>query len=201
MTSAGLKRAKAQVRRRVLALRDAMPPEERGRLGARVVERFLELPELDGADTVMAFWSFGSEVPTAPLIEALHERGKRVALPRIAAGDVGPVVFEPGDRVLETSFGAREPVGGLRLAPEDVDVIAVPAVAFDLTGRRVGYGGGYYDRLLARTRPDALRAGIGFGAQVVDEELPAGAFDLRVDVVVTESATVRCERDGGLGRP
>jgi 5-formyltetrahydrofolate cyclo-ligase len=196
VTSAALKRAKARVRRRVLALRDAIPPEERARLGARVIDRFLELPELDGAGTVMAFWSFGSEVPTQPLIEALHGGGKRVALPRIAAGDVWPVVFEPGDRVLETSFGAREPAGTLRLAPEDVDVVAVPAVAFDRTGRRVGYGGGFYDRFLARTRSDALRAGIGFGAQVVDEELPAGAFDLRVDVVVTESETLRCDRDG-----
>jgi 5-formyltetrahydrofolate cyclo-ligase len=68
-------------------------------------------------------------------------------------------------------------------------------VAFDRSGRRVGYGGGFYDRFFPRTRPDAFRAGIGFGAQIVDGELPGGDFDQRLDAVVTESETVRCRRE------
>ena len=72
--------------------------------------------------------------------------------------------------------------------------MATPAVAFDRQGRRVGYGGGFYDRFFPRTRPDAFRVGIGFGVQLVDGELPGGSFDLRVDVVVTESETVRCRQ-------
>jgi 5-formyltetrahydrofolate cyclo-ligase len=73
-----------------------------------------------------------------------------------------------------------------------VDVVATPAVAFDRTGRRVGYGGGYYDRFLLGTREDALIAGVGLGVQLLDEPLPEGGFDRRVDVIVTESETVRC---------
>ena len=95
----------------------------------------------------------------------------------------------------ETTFGAREPAAGEMVHPAEIDVVATPAVAFDRAGRRVGYGGGFYDRFFPRTRADALRVGVGFGVQLLDEPLPGGAFDLRVDVVVTESETVRCRVD------
>ncbi|MGZ4110021.1 MAG: 5-formyltetrahydrofolate cyclo-ligase, partial [Actinomycetota bacterium] len=140
--------------------------------------------------------SFGSEVDTAPLIAALHADGIRVVLPRIVDGELEPRVYVPGDPVSETAFGAREPLEGLALDPADIDVVITPAVAFDRSGRRVGYGGGYYDRFFRRTRPDAVRVGIGFDLQLMDDELPGGHFDLRVDVVVTGSEVVRCRRDG-----
>jgi 5-formyltetrahydrofolate cyclo-ligase len=71
-------------------------------------------------------------------------------------------------------------------------VVVTPAVAYDRMGRRVGYGGGFYDRFLPRTRPDTVRVGIGAPVQLVDEDLPAGAFDLRVHVIVTPNGIVRC---------
>ena len=76
-----------------------------------------------------------------------------------------------------------------------MDVIVTPAVAFDRRGRRVGYGGGYYDRFFLRARSDAFRVGAAFGVQLVDGDLPAGHFDLRVHAVVTESEVVRCPRE------
>ena len=69
-------------------------------------------------------------------------------------------------------------------------------MAFDRSGRRVGYGGGFYDRFFPRTRPDALRIGVGFDVQLVDEELPSGHFDLGLDGVVTESGVYRVRRLG-----
>ena len=175
MTSAGLKKAKREVRRRVLEARDAIPPAERDRLAADVTRRFLALSEVEGAGTVMAFWTFGSELSTMPLTEALHAAGVRVALPRIVDGDIEPVTYEPGDATTETAFGALEPSGGEVLAPTDIDVVATPAVV----------------------RPDTSRVGIGFGVQLLPEGewLPGGHFDLPVDAVVTESETVRCSRD------
>ena len=112
MTSADLKRAKRAVRHRVLAARDAMSASERERASARIVDLVLSLPEVEGASTVMVFWSFGSEADTAPLVEALHARGVRVALPRIVDGDMEPHAYAPGDAVTETSFGAQEPSAG-----------------------------------------------------------------------------------------
>lgn len=196
-TSAGLKKAKREVRRRVLEARDAIPSAERDRLAAEVTRRFLELPEVEGAGTVMTFWTFGSELSTMPLIDALHAAGVRVTLPRIVEGDIEPVTYAPGDPTTETAFGALEPSGGDVLAPTDIDVVATPAVVFDRRGARVGYGGGFYDRFFTKVRPDTARIGIGFGVQLLPEGewLPGGHFDLPVDAVVTESETVRCSRD------
>ena len=195
MNSTELKKAKRRVRTDIRELRDAIPEDERIRSGEEIVERFLALPELRGARTVMAFWSFGSEVPTAGLIERLRGEGFRTALPRIVAGELEPRTFVPGDRVTMASFGAGEPSGGQVLGDSEVDVVVTPGVAFDRRGKRIGYGGGFYDRFFVRARPDALRTGICFGVQLVDRPLPAGNFDLSLDLIVTESETLRITRD------
>jgi 5-formyltetrahydrofolate cyclo-ligase len=194
MRSHELKKAKRDVRRRILELRDAMNADERREAGAAAVARFLDLSEVGSSSTVMAFWSFGSEVPTEPLIAALRGRGIRVALPAIVDGALEVRTYELGDPVHATSFGAMEPADGAVVPAMDVDVICTPAVAFDRAGRRVGYGGGYYDAFFPSTRGDAHRIGIAFGLQVLSETLPAGNADLRVDAIVTESETIRCGR-------
>jgi len=196
MNSSQLKKAKREVRRRVLALRDRIPPAERERLARLVTDRFLVLPEVGTAATVMAFWSFGSELPTAPLISELSRRGFSVALPRVLDGELEARTWKPGDPMSETSFGALEPIDGEAVDPRDVDIVVTPGVAFDRAGGRVGYGGGYYDRFLAEARDDTLLAAVGFSVQVLDEPLPGGRFDRRVDVIVTESETVRCRARG-----
>lgn len=188
-----LKKAKRDVRRTVLARRDELAPEIREALAARIHSRFLALPEVVAAGTVLLFWSFGSEVPTESLLVALRERGARMLLPRIVAGNLELRTYAPGDPLAMTSFGAREPVGGLVVSPGEVDVICTPSVAFDRSGRRVGYGGGFYDRLFPAA-PAAARVGIAFGMQVVDGDLPEGHLDLRVDAVVTEDETLRWPR-------
>ncbi|MEO8423293.1 MAG: 5-formyltetrahydrofolate cyclo-ligase [Actinomycetota bacterium] len=196
-TSADLKRAKRAVRHRVLAARDALPASERERASALIAERVLSLPELERASTVMAFWSFGSEVDTALLIEALHIRDVRIALPRIVDEDLEPRGFIPGiTPVTVTPFGAYEPEGPEAIDPSAIDVVLTPGVAFDPSGRRVGYGGGFYDRFFPRTRPDATRLGIAFDVQLIDEDLPGGHFDLGLHGVVTESGVVRFRRLG-----
>lgn len=191
MRSSELKRAKRHVRRAVIARRDAVPEGERTDAGRRAVDRFLALEEVRAARAVAAFWSFGSEVPTLPLLEALHARGVRVALPRIAAGEIELRAWSPGDPTAPTPFGAREPVDGQVVAPEGLDVVCTPGVAFDLDGRRIGYGGGFYDRLFDATGRRAFRVAIAFDLQVVEDPLPEGSFDRRVDAIVTPTRTLR----------
>lgn len=191
MSSSDLKRAKRRVRNGVRGERDAVPNDVREKRSERVVERFLDLPEVRRARTVMLFSSFGSEVPTGSLIERLHARGLVVALPRIEGIALVPIPYAPGDPTTTTSFGAEEPAGGAPLDPSSIDVVGVPGVAFDRGGRRIGYGGGYYDRFL-RGLP-AFTVGLVFGLQVLDEDLPAGRFDLPVDAIVTEEETIRAK--------
>jgi len=191
MNSGALKRAKRQIRRAVLEERDALSPGVRAERGERIARRVVELPEVRDVRAVMLFSSFGSEVPTAPLIERLRERGIVVALPRIEAGELVPVTYTPGDPMRTASFGALEPIRPDGLEPASLDVVVVPGVAFDRLGGRIGYGGGYYDRFL-RGLP-AFRAGIAFGLQVLEGPLPAGRFDLSVQAIVTEEETIRTD--------
>jgi 5-formyltetrahydrofolate cyclo-ligase len=193
MNSGTLKQAKREVRRRVLAAMEAMAPAERAAASRAISARFLALPEVRSAAVVMAFWSFGSEVDTARIIAELAERGTTIVLPRIVGGALEPRAWSPGAPTTPTSFGAREPADGEVVDPARIDVVATPAVVFDRTGRRVGYGGGFYDRFLPLLREDGLRVGIGFDLQVLPggAVLPGGRFDVPVDVIVTERATIR----------
>ncbi len=188
-----LKQRKRALRREMLVRRDAMPERDRAERSGRIAERLLELPELASARTVMAFSSFGSEVDTGPILEGLVARGVRLALPRISAGEIEAVGYRPGAAVTIAAFGALEPTAGSVLADAQLDAVVTPGVAFDLRGFRVGYGGGYYDRLFPRTRPDAFRVAIGFAIQVV-EAVPRGPADLPVDALVTEERVTRFPR-------
>ena len=192
MSAGELKRAKRDVRRRVLTARDAVSEEEREAAAAAVAARVLELPEVRGAREVMAFSSFGSELSMDPLIERLTDAGVTVGLPAIVDGDLEVRTYRPGDPTTTTSFGAEEPAGGAPIDPLALDVVITPAVAFDRQGRRIGYGGGFYDRFFRRIRPDAVRIGVAAALQVLDEDLPAGNFDLRVHLIVTPEETIRC---------
>jgi 5-formyltetrahydrofolate cyclo-ligase len=185
-----LRRAKRALRREVIAERDRLSLDERAAMSASITDRLLVIAELRDARTVMAFWSFGSEVYTLPLIERLQAAAKQVALPRIEGGDVVPVAYASGDPLSRTSFGAMEPVAGRRLEPTGLDVVVVPGVAFDRGGGRVGYGAGFYDRLLGTIRDDAFAVAVAFGMQLVDK-VPAGRADRRVDAIVTEEEVIR----------
>jgi 5-formyltetrahydrofolate cyclo-ligase len=185
-----LKRAKRALRREILAARDRLPDDLRAAMSASIADRLLATDELHDARTVMAFWSFGSEVDTLPLLERLEAAGTQVVLPRIEDRDVEPVAYAAGDPLSETAFGAKEPAAGRRVEPSELDVVVVPGVAFDRAGGRVGYGAGFYDRLLGRVRDDSFAVAVAFGLQVVDR-VPAGGTDRRVDAVVTEREVIR----------
>ena len=111
-------------------------------------------------------------------------REKRILLPVVVGDDLelrlytGPEDLNPG------AYGIEEPTGELFTDYADIDFIAVPGVAFDRNGNRLGRGKGYYDRLLPRI-PSAHKAGICFPFQLV-EEVPAEPFDIRMDEIITQ---------------
>ncbi|MCI0634224.1 MAG: 5-formyltetrahydrofolate cyclo-ligase [Actinobacteria bacterium] len=185
-----LRSAKRALRREVLAARNALAVDDRAAWSSAIVERLLALPEAADARTVMAFWSFGSEVDTAPLISRLLDDGRTVALPRTEGPEIVPVAYERGDPVRSTAYGAMEPPFGRVLGAEELDLVVVPGVAFDRDGNRIGYGRGFYDRLLSRARSEVPAVAIAFGMQVVDH-VPIGGADRRIDAIVTEDEVVR----------
>ena len=185
--------AKLELRRRVLAARDALPGAERARLSVAVCARAAALPELDAAATIMLFAAFRSEVDTEPLLLWALERGKAVCFPRV----LGPRrmaayrIADPAADLVPGAWGIPEPREGLEeVPPERMDAVVVPGAAFDAAGRRCGYGGGFYDTYLPRTRPGIPWVALAFEAQLVDE-LPCEPHDLAVGAVVTEARIIR----------
>lgn len=185
--------AKLELRRRALAARDALPGAERARLSVAVCARAAALPELDAAATIMLFAAFRSEVDTAPLLSWALERGKAVCFPRV----LGPRrmaayrIADPAADLVPGAWGIPEPREGLKeVPPERMDAVVVPGAAFDAAGRRCGYGGGFYDTYLPRTRPGIAWVALAFEAQLMDE-LPCEPHDLAVSVVVTEARIMR----------
>jgi 5-formyltetrahydrofolate cyclo-ligase len=189
--SARLRREKKAVRVRVRALRDALPEAARERASLAISERVLALPELAGVSTALVFASFGAEVDTRPIIEGLVERGVRVVLPRVDGSDIVAATYDVGDPMIVAPFGMPEPAGGQVVALDAIDLAVTPGIAFDRSGHRVGYGGGFYDRFFASARRDLSKVAVCFAVQVVDGELPHGGFDVAVDLVVTEHEVIR----------
>ncbi len=181
-------RAEAKRRRAAAAAAEGAAEALRDRLLAD-----LALPE--GA-VVSAYWPMGSERDPRPLMAALHGRGHPLALPAVA-GPERPLVFRawaPGDPLRPAAFNTREPGPDKpELSPR---VLLVPLLAFDRTGYRLGYGGGFYDRTLAQLRDsgDVFAVGVAYAAQEV-AEVPRDGSDQPVDWIVTEAESIDLRSD------
>ena len=185
--SGDLKRAKRDLRRTIVARRDALTDDERRTAAARVAARLADLPDLRTASTILAYAAFGSELDPAPYLASFH--GEAVALPRVEDHDMVAVRFRAEDALDPSPLGPMEPRGAA-LDPTTIDAVLVPGVAFDRSGGRLGYGRGYYDRFFRLLRPGVPRIGVCHALQLVDA-VPRGAWDLPVDLVVTDAETAR----------
>lgn len=173
------------------ALRASIPTADRLALATSVEGRLFALPEVDGARTVMLFYSFGSEIETRPMGERTLREGKRLLLPYLDTGGMEAAEVRAREELLPSGYGPREPARRVAVDPATVDVVVTPGLAFDGRGHRLGYGGGHYDRYLQRLAPEAVRIGIGFSAQLVDR-IPDEPGDQRLDLVVTDREVVDC---------
>jgi 5-formyltetrahydrofolate cyclo-ligase len=177
--------AKRAARERALVARSACDPAWGAHLALRVLA---ELPPPDGA-VVSGFWPMPGEIDLRPLLVVLHARGHVVLLPHTPSLG-NPLIFRqwhPGAEMVRERFGTYRPTGKVGV-PE---VLFIPLLAFDRAGRRLGYGGGYYDRTLAGL-PGACAIGCAFAAQELTE-VPAAEHDVRLDAIVTEQAVIRCK--------
>ena len=140
-------------------------------------------PAFRAADTVLLYHSLKDEVDTHEFIRK-WSRLKRILLPVVVGDDLELRVYTGPDDLAIGAYGIEEPTGSRFTDYAAIGFIAVPGVAFDRNGNRLGRGKGYYDRLLPRI-PAAYKAGICFPYQLV-EEVPAEPFDIRMDEIITQ---------------
>lgn len=189
-----LRDAKRTVRERALAARDAMTIAQRGIAARAIADRIGALPEFVAARTVLLTLPFRSEWDARLLVRDALAAGKTVALPRVDVATRMLVLHVIADVDADVALGYRdipEPrADAAAIAPTTVDWVLVPGVAFDPQGGRLGYGGGFYDRLLPLLGAHALRVAGAFETQIV-AQVPAAPHDLKVDLIATEKRTIR----------
>jgi 5-formyltetrahydrofolate cyclo-ligase len=172
-----------------------MHPDRRADANAAIIGHLLRLPPLSAASTVCAYVGFDSEIDTTAFLAAVLACGKRLVLPRVV--DMASrqqrhlSLHRVNDIERDTQpgrWGIREPdpASCPAIDPKDVDFLLLPGVAFDRRGGRLGYGAGFYDRLLVTLRPDCLRVAAAFSIQVVPQ-VPLEPHDQRIQRLVTEN--------------
>jgi 5-formyltetrahydrofolate cyclo-ligase len=182
---AELRSRKIALRRQLLTERAQMAESERSAAGRTLRDAVLSLPEIQMAGTVAAYISVGTEPDTRGLVYALWKRGTYVLLPLLLSDNdldwacyEGPDSLAPGPRGL---LQPTEPPRGPG-AVSSADLVIVPAVAVDRSGRRLGRGGGSYDRALARVGAAVPTVALIYDGELLDE-VPAGPHDQRVRMV------------------
>jgi 5-formyltetrahydrofolate cyclo-ligase len=188
---------KQAVRQSIIAAREKMPAAERLRLSHVVVRSICDLPDYRQADTVLGYLNFGAELESELLVQQALADGKRVLLPRVNQASKHLDIYKVQDLqkdVAPGAWGIREPVVDRCIKEETlgtVDLILLPGVAFTREGVRLGYGCGFYDKLLAQLPHQPSLVAGAFALQVV-QEIPQEKTDRNVGWLVTEAETICC---------
>jgi len=177
---------KAVLRKQLLAARSALNADERREAGRLIRDSLLDLPELQMAGTVAAYYSVGAEPDSRGLVYALWKRGTYVLLPLLRSdGDLDWASYEGPDSLVPGPRGLREPGEPPRgtEAVARADLVLAPALAVDHAGNRLGRGGGSYDRALARVGPLIPVIALLYDAELLGH-VPAEPHDTPVRAVV-----------------
>ena len=178
---------KTEVRRAMRERKRAVPMDEKLRRSDIIMQRLEQTPDFAAAQVVLLYWSMADEVQTHAFVERWYRR-KTLLLPCVQGDDLvlrqytGPQCMVSGEQ-----FGIGEPTGDEWTDLQAVQLIAVPGVAFDPSGNRMGRGRGFYDRLLKST-PNALKIGLAYDFQMLDA-IPTEPHDVRMDRVITDADT------------
>lgn len=192
-----LSNMKHSARKTILAQREQLPPDDRAAYSATITERLMQLPGYRQADAVLGYMNFGSEFASELWVEQVLAEGKRLALPKVNHHTNLLDLYWIEDTQYHLAagpWGIREPVVERcekLIAQEDVKFVLLPGVAFTRRGARLGYGGGYYDKLLASMTQRPILAAAAFALQIV-EALPQEMTDVKVEWIITERETINC---------
>lgn len=175
----------------------AIPTEQRIEKSKKACRNLIATECFQGASTVMLFLSLPHEVDTSDAILCAWQLGKTVAVPKVSWEQRHMIPVEINS--LETGFstegsGLRNPVTGVPIPFEEIDLVVTPGLGFDRTGHRLGRGGSYYDRFFTNDKLTAPRCGFGFAEQLV-ESVPVSQTDVPMNFLVTDKEVIYCSSD------
>ncbi len=188
---------KQTIRRNMLKARMSLSDIAWKQKSCAIFKNICQIKNFTSSKNILIFMDFRKEVYTKPIIDWIMEHNKQAIIPRV----------NPNSDILElciikdytdmdiSDLGIREPKSSHTnfAKPEDIDLVIIPGVAFTTDGGRLGYGGGYYDRLIPLMSKKPLLIAPAFELQIV-EQLPLEQHDIRIDMIVTESRIIDCNR-------
>lgn len=179
---------KQQIRKEMLAKRKALPADMKEQYSHEIVQHFLGSKEFQEAETILCYVSMKDEVSTVELMETAWKFEKRIGVPKVL-GSHEMEFFEISNfKELHIGYkGILEPEMKKKLEPDSALVI-VPGTVFDYSGRRIGYGGGFYDTYLQK-HPMYQKAAFAFSMQIIDE-IPVEPHDISMDLIYTEKGKI-----------
>lgn len=181
---------KEDIRRKVKAQKSLLSMEEKSEAAAKVFEALEHSAAFMLADNILLYHSLPDELSTREFIDRWHHR-KHFFLPRVNGVNLEILPYDRSTLRLG-AFHIEEPSGDEVTHIENIEMVVVPAIAYDRRGNRVGRGKGFYDRLLADTK--ATKIGVAYDFQLVDD-IEAEPHDVKMDVIITESRVITIKHE------
>lgn len=176
---------KCDIRREIKAQKKQLSDEDKTLAAEKTFAHLEKTADFMLADKILIYYSLPDELPTHSFIRKWCDR-KRFYLPRVCGDELEILPYDES-RLSVGSFNIEEPTGDETASISDMELIIVPAVAFDRSGNRVGRGKGYYDRLLSGCQ--VRKIGIAYGFQLVDN-IESEPHDIRVDSIITDNDVI-----------
>jgi 5-formyltetrahydrofolate cyclo-ligase len=188
--------SKAPLREKLKKLRDQVDPGFAESASQGVWNILNKLAEFHKAKGIGAFASTPNEINTYPILEGSLELGKNLYLPKVVPdkNHFDFYLVHNFKNLAPGPFGILEPSGHKPADWEEIDLVLVPGLAFDLTGHRLGFGKGYYDRVLPLLKKSTLTVGLGYSFQIV-EKIPAESHDIPIKAVLSEKGFQFCSKN------
>lgn len=178
---------KAQLRKTLRKRRASISQRAQQRAAQRCADHLLRAINRSNIRSVALYLAYGSELSTAPLLQKLRQSRYRVLLPKLRGQRMHFIEWRAGQTLRANRFGIDEPCGRTRVMPAHIDAIVMPLTGFDAQGRRLGTGGGYYDRTLASLSPRRKPWRIGYAYALQEcEQIADDPWDIRLHAVCTE---------------
>lgn len=187
---------KKNIRKIMRERRRSISDAERRQAGHRIANR-LEQSPLNlflRTQVVCIYLSAPHEIPTHSIAQAAWRAGKTICVPAWDGEGYQTFLLTPKTPLVFGKFNIREPGVKIPVPLWEINAFILPGLAFDRNGGRLGYGGGFYDRMLAKSAPGTFRIAIGYDWQIQEESLPQETLDQPVDWIVTDKQTVRTIR-------
>ncbi|MDE7347857.1 MAG: 5-formyltetrahydrofolate cyclo-ligase [Muribaculaceae bacterium] len=177
---------KSEIRRKIKNLRMMLSEMEKASAADEVFAKLEKTAAFMMAENILMYHSLPDELSTLRFLKKWHDR-KRFFLPRVNGVNLDILPYEE-TRLELGSFHIEEPTGDDVIDVDDIELMVIPAVAFDRKGNRLGRGKGFYDRLLASSK--ATKIGVGYEFQLFDS-IPAEPHDVAMDMIITQKTVIK----------